>query len=49
MKGVLETLAHKHKSDVKQIERAGVYWIHVAQVMDWWRAVENMAMKFRGP
>jgi hypothetical protein len=35
------------KMDLGEIECGGMDWIHLAQDMDWWRALVNTVMKLR--
>jgi hypothetical protein len=37
------------KLDLREIERDGMDWIHLAQVRDNWRALVNTVMNFRDP
>jgi len=37
------------KKDLRQIERWGIDWIHLAENRDKWQAVVNVVMNFRVP
>jgi hypothetical protein len=38
---------NEFKTDLREISREGVEWIHLAQDRDGWRAVVNTVMNFR--
>jgi hypothetical protein len=37
------------EKDVREIREGGVYWIHLAQDRDQWRALVTVVMNFRVP